>query len=86
MGPDDTGRNASGRVGMVSQVGPHTKANYHWPFPYLCKTVQIFLIPYMDFRSRETRNFSFIYERTRISVDHVLVEQGGGDRTAPLAK
>lgn len=37
------------------------------------------VIPYMDFRSRETRNFSFIYERTRISVDHVLVEQGGGD-------
>lgn len=37
------------------------------------------VIPYFDFRSRETRNFHFIYERTRISVDHILVEQGGGD-------
>jgi len=36
-------------------------------------------IPYIDFRSRETRNFSFIYERTKIAVDHILVEQGGGD-------
>lgn len=37
------------------------------------------VIPYIDFRSRETRNFSFIYERTKIAVDHILVEQGGGD-------
>lgn len=37
------------------------------------------VIPYIDFRSRETRNYSFIYERTKIAVDHVLVEQGGGD-------
>lgn len=37
------------------------------------------VIPYIDFRSRETRNFSFIYEKTRIAVDHILVEQGGGD-------
>lgn len=36
-------------------------------------------IPPIDFRSKETRNFSFIYERTKIAVDHVLVEQGGGD-------
>ena len=33
----------------------------------------------VDFRVRETRDFSFIYERTRIQVDHVLVEQGSGE-------
>lgn len=33
----------------------------------------------VDFRGRETRDFSFIYERTRIQVDHVLVEQGSGE-------
>ncbi len=36
-------------------------------------------IPVIDFRSRETRNYSFVYERTRIAVDYVLVEQGSGD-------
>lgn len=33
----------------------------------------------VDFKARETREFSFIYDRTRISVDHVLVEQGSGE-------
>lgn len=33
----------------------------------------------VDFKVRETREFSFIYERTRIRVDHVLVEQGSGE-------
>lgn len=33
----------------------------------------------VDFKARETREFSFIYERTRIRVDHVLVEQGSGE-------
>ena len=33
----------------------------------------------VDFKVRETRDFSFIYEKTRIRVDHVLVEQGSGE-------
>lgn len=33
----------------------------------------------VDFRLRETREFSFIYERTRILVAHILVEPGSGD-------
>lgn len=33
----------------------------------------------VDFKVRETREFSFIYERTRILVDHVLVEQNSGE-------
>lgn len=33
----------------------------------------------VDFKVRETRDFSFIYERTRIQVDHVLVEQNSGE-------
>lgn len=33
----------------------------------------------VDFKVRETREFSFIYERTKIRVDHVLVEQGSGE-------
>ncbi|NLL77838.1 MAG: S8 family peptidase [Clostridiales bacterium] len=37
------------------------------------------VIPAIDFRSRTTRNFSFIYERTKVTVDHVLVEQGTGE-------
>lgn len=37
------------------------------------------VVPFIDFRSRETRNFTFIYERTKIAVDHILVEQGGGE-------
>lgn len=33
----------------------------------------------VDFKVRETREFSFVYEKTRIRVDHVLVEQGSGE-------
>lgn len=36
------------------------------------------VIPTIDFRSRETRSFTFIYERTRVVIDHILVEQGSG--------
>lgn len=41
-------------------------------------------IPTIDFRSRETRNYVFVYERTRIAVDYVLVEQGSGDELIVL--
>ncbi len=37
------------------------------------------VIPAIDFRSRTTRSFSFIYERTKVTVDHVLVEQVTGE-------
>lgn len=37
------------------------------------------IIPAVDFRSRETRNFTFVYERTRVTIDHILVEQGSGE-------
>lgn len=33
----------------------------------------------VDFKARETREFSFVYEETKIRVDHVLVEQGSGE-------
>lgn len=33
----------------------------------------------VDLRSKETRNYTFVYERTRIAIDHALVEQGSGD-------
>ncbi len=33
----------------------------------------------VDFKVRETREFSFVYEKTKIRVDHVLVEQGSGE-------
>lgn len=33
----------------------------------------------VDFKAGDTREFSFVYERTRIRVDHVLVEQGSGE-------
>lgn len=33
----------------------------------------------VDFKAMETREFSFVYTRTRIRVDHVLVEQGSGE-------
>lgn len=33
----------------------------------------------IDLLSRGTRNYSFIYERTEITVDHVPVEQGSGE-------
>ena len=33
----------------------------------------------VDFKVRETREFSFVYENTTIRVDHVLVEQGSGE-------
>ncbi len=36
-------------------------------------------IPTIDLRSRGTQTYSFIYERTRITIDHVLVEQGSGE-------
>jgi subtilisin family serine protease len=37
------------------------------------------VIPAIDFRSRTTRSFSFIYERTKVTVDHILVEQVTGE-------
>ena len=37
------------------------------------------MVPVIDFRNRGTSNYSFIYERTKIAIDHVLVEQGTGD-------
>ncbi|WP_342757010.1 S8 family peptidase [Kineothrix sedimenti] len=37
------------------------------------------VIPAIDFRSRTTRSFSFIYERTKVTVDHILVEQVAGE-------
>ncbi len=37
------------------------------------------IISPIDFRARETRNFSFIYEKTKISIAHILVEQGSGE-------
>lgn len=36
-------------------------------------------IPTIDFRTRETRNFTFIYEKTRVTIDYILVEQGMGE-------
>ena len=33
----------------------------------------------VDFKVRETRQFTFIYEKTKILVDHILVEQGSGE-------
>lgn len=36
-------------------------------------------IPTVDLRTRGTQEYSFIYEQTRITVDHVLVEQGSGE-------
>lgn len=36
-------------------------------------------IPTIDLQSRGTQEYSFIYERTRITIDHVLVEQGSGE-------
>ncbi len=33
----------------------------------------------VDFRTRESRRFVFVYERTEIRVDHVLVEEISGD-------
>ena len=35
--------------------------------------------PKVDFREQNSREFVFIYERTRIQVDHVLVEPGSGE-------
>lgn len=35
--------------------------------------------PRVDFRGQESREFTFIYERSRIQVDHVLVEQRSGE-------
>lgn len=36
-------------------------------------------IPTIDLLTRGTKEYSFIYERTKIIVDHVLVEQGSGE-------
>ena len=35
--------------------------------------------PRVDFREQSSRTFNFIYERSRVQVDHVLVEQGSGE-------
>lgn len=35
--------------------------------------------PRVDFREQNSREFIFIFERTRVQVDHVLVEQGSGE-------
>lgn len=35
--------------------------------------------PKVDFREQNSREFVFIYERTRVQVDHVLVEAGSGE-------
>lgn len=37
------------------------------------------ITPRVDFREQSSREFSFIYERTRVQVDHVLVEPGSGE-------
>lgn len=37
------------------------------------------ITPTVDFREQESRRFTFIYERTTIEVDHILVEQGSGE-------
>lgn len=37
------------------------------------------LTPTVDFRERDSREFFFVYEDTRIEVDHVLVEEGSGE-------
>lgn len=37
------------------------------------------ITPKVDFREQRSREFSFIYERTRVQVDHVLVEPGSGE-------
>lgn len=33
----------------------------------------------VDFKVRETRQFTFVYEKTSILVEHILVEQGSGE-------
>lgn len=35
--------------------------------------------PVVDFREQNSREFIFIFERSRVQVDHVLVEQGSGE-------
>lgn len=37
------------------------------------------ITPKVDFREQNSREFVFIYERTRVQVDHVLVEAGSGE-------
>lgn len=37
------------------------------------------ITPKVDFREQNSREFVFIYERTRVQVDHVLVEPGSGE-------
>lgn len=33
----------------------------------------------VDFRDQSRREFSFVFERSRVQVDHILVEQGSGE-------
>ena len=35
--------------------------------------------PRVDFRDQSSREFSFVFERSRVQVDHILVEQGSGE-------
>lgn len=35
--------------------------------------------PRVDFRDQNSREFVFVFSRTRIQVDHILVEQGSGE-------
>ncbi len=37
------------------------------------------ITPRVDFREQSSREFTFVYERTRVYVDHVLVEPGSGE-------
>ena len=37
------------------------------------------ITPRVDFRGQGSQEFGFIYERTRIQVDHILVEQSSGE-------
>lgn len=37
------------------------------------------ITPQVDFRERDVREFSFVYENTKIQVGHVLVEQRSGE-------
>ncbi len=37
------------------------------------------ITPRVDFREQSSREFTFVYERTKVYVDHVLVEPGSGE-------
>lgn len=36
-------------------------------------------LPVIDLKTKETRNFTFVYEKTKVTIDHILVEQGSGE-------